>query len=145
MGQYLYTVTEAAELLKLHPKTLRKKIRSGELQSTRVGKQYRITQSQLEEYCGASLDSTNAVSQFIRREALVSTVFDIHAISPEDSSRITNYLLATQKNSRDEDTKSKLRIDCIYYQEIGNLKILLNGDSETIRHAMKLVETLMSS
>lgn len=144
MGQYLYTVTEAANLLKLHPKTLRRKIRSGEIQSTKVGKQYRLTRSQLEDFCGTPIGTSPDSSSVINRKVLVSSVIDIHAISQEDSSHITNYLLASLKNEAGESSLSSTRIDSIYSPELGYLKIMISGDSPVVRDLMKMLERLTS-
>ena len=145
MNQYLYTVTEAAKLLKLHPKTLRRKIQKGEIQSTKIGKQYRLTRTQLEDFCGTTLSGSYLDSSpETQRRVLVSTVIDIHAISEEDSSRITNYLLASQKNEPAESILSLTRIDSIYSPELGYLKVLISGDSPVVRDLMTMIEKLIS-
>ena len=144
MNQYLFTVNEAANLLKLHPKTLRRKIQSGEIESTKVGKQYRLTRNQLEDFCGSPIGDSPDLGPVTRRKVLVSTVIDIHAISQEDSSRITNYLMASQKNEAVESNQSSSRIDSIYSPELGYLKILISGDSSVVRELMKIIEKLTS-
>lgn len=144
MNQYLYTVSEAAKLLKLHPKTLRRKIQSGEISSTRVGKQYRLSGEQLRDYCGGDLEFSHQTTS-TRRRVLVSTVIDIHAISEDDSTRISNYLMASQKNAEPGFESKRLRIDSIYERDIGYLKILITGENSVVRDLMKLVDSLLSS
>jgi len=140
----MYTVTEAARLLKLHPKTLRRKIQQGEIESTRLGKQYRITVAQLEAYLGAELAPDSAIKPETSRRVFVSSVIDLHAISPEESSRISNYLLASQKNAGMARGRNPTRIDSIYEPEFGYLKVLISGDSDVVRGLLKLIETLTS-
>ena len=52
MANTLLTVDEAAEALKLHPKTVLRHIREGRLEATRIGKAYRIDRSKLDAFAG---------------------------------------------------------------------------------------------
>ena len=45
-----YTIEEAAELLSCHKDTIRRAIRAGTLKAGRLGKDYRISRPDLEEY-----------------------------------------------------------------------------------------------
>lgn len=53
----IYTITETAEYLKLHPQTVRKMIKDGRLRPTAVGMRVRIKASDLRAYLD---DDTNA-------------------------------------------------------------------------------------
>lgn len=44
-----YTIEEAAQLLKLHPQTLRRWIHQGKLRAKRFGKQYRLRWEEIEQ------------------------------------------------------------------------------------------------
>lgn len=46
--QQIYTVNEVAQLLRVHPRTVRNMIRDGELEAFMVRSEYRITQSALD-------------------------------------------------------------------------------------------------
>ncbi len=48
MQEQVYTIDEAAEALRVHPDTIRRMIRKGELRYSRVGRQYRIPQSEID-------------------------------------------------------------------------------------------------
>lgn len=48
--EQVYTVEEVARLLKLSVQTVRTLVLSGELRSKKIGRQYRITQTMLDEY-----------------------------------------------------------------------------------------------
>lgn len=50
MTTKFYTVQEVAEFLRVNERTVLNFIASGELKATRVGRQYRISQEQLDEY-----------------------------------------------------------------------------------------------
>jgi excisionase family DNA binding protein len=50
MPERIYTLDEAAKWLGFHRNTIRKWIESGELVATRPGKEFRIRQSDLDEF-----------------------------------------------------------------------------------------------
>jgi excisionase family DNA binding protein len=50
MQEKLYTVDEVAEHVKKHPISIRRAIRAGKLQTVRVGKSIRISESALEAW-----------------------------------------------------------------------------------------------
>lgn len=49
-AEQVYTIEEIARILKVSEQTVRQLVLSGELRSKRVGRQYRITQTMLDEY-----------------------------------------------------------------------------------------------
>jgi excisionase family DNA binding protein len=135
MTQELYTVAEAANILKLHVKTLRRKIRDGELESTRVGKQYRISRQQLEAFCGQELSDEPVSPVGVRRHVFTSTVVAVDAISADDSSRLTNQLMGALNAG-----PGNPRVDCLYHPEIGQLKVIVNGDLTGTREILSIIE-----
>lgn len=50
MNDYLYTVDEIAQILRISPYTTRKWLREGKLQGTKQGKSWRMTTKQLTEH-----------------------------------------------------------------------------------------------
>jgi excisionase family DNA binding protein len=46
----IFTLNEVAELLGCHVETLRREIRSGSLRAAKIGKDYRVSKTDLEEY-----------------------------------------------------------------------------------------------
>lgn len=48
MTEQLFTTDEAAELLKVHPETVRNWIRRGELVAIKIGRQWRVKRADLE-------------------------------------------------------------------------------------------------
>lgn len=48
--EQVYSIDEAAQMLRVHPDTIRRMIKRGELQANRVGRQYRIPRSELEKF-----------------------------------------------------------------------------------------------
>lgn len=45
-----FTLAEAAEMLHVHPETLRRAIKTEQLQAAKIGKEYRISKTELEAY-----------------------------------------------------------------------------------------------
>lgn len=52
MQEQVYSIEDAARALKVHPDTIRRMIKRGELQAHRVGRQYRIRQSEIDRILG---------------------------------------------------------------------------------------------
>jgi excisionase family DNA binding protein len=121
-----YTPDEVAERLDLHVRTVRRFIREGKLKAVRIGKQYRIASRDLDDFVGADERRDSPSRDSRRRRVIVSTAVDIEAISPEQSYRIATMLTGTFNAARDESPGK--RLDCIYYEELGRLRIVINAD-----------------
>jgi excisionase family DNA binding protein len=87
MSEHLHTVEEAAERLKLHPKTVLRLIRSEKLRATKIGKSYRILRSDLDAFSGAPNERPSP--------ARVTMVVDVPEVSGEASARLATMLQAT--------------------------------------------------
>lgn len=137
MSGNLYTVAEAAERLKLHVKTVLSFIRDGRLKATRVGKQYRITQSDLDAFAGEQPPQPRRT-----RHVEVSCIVEIDAISLETTTRAVTHLQAALKGRSPDDAHAQL--DTIYYEEIGRLKLIISASPETTASLLKLVPILIA-
>ncbi|HEV3330678.1 MAG TPA: helix-turn-helix domain-containing protein [Bryobacteraceae bacterium] len=134
MAEELYTVDQVAELLNLHVRTVRSYVREGRLKAVRIGKSYRIAGEDLAVLTG------RPASTFVRepvgrqRYVEVSSIVEIDAISPDAAIRLMNTLVALAK-SHDDD--QPLRIENIYNQERGRLKVILTGSIGTVASFLK--------
>jgi excisionase family DNA binding protein len=137
----LYSVEEVAGRLGLHVRTVRAYLRTGRLKGVRIGKQYRISQGDLDTLIGGTARQ-HAEPVRRHRHVDVSTIVQIDVISPESVDRVTNMLMAAAKTPRSEE--QPLRIDTTYDAERARLKIFLSGSMETTVSFLKLVETLTS-
>lgn len=110
-----YSVNEVAAKLDLHPRTIRRRISQGDLQATKIGKQYRISIEQVNELLGSEkFDSKNIVS--------VSSVIEITNISEqkviEIQSKMTSIFLtgvfqgALNYSFNRDLNKLKIFLDC---------------------------------
>jgi excisionase family DNA binding protein len=137
MSGNLYTVAEAAERLKLHVKTVLGFIRDGRLKAARVGKQYRITQSDLDAFAGEQAPQPRRT-----RHVEVSSIVEIDAISLETATRAVTHLQGALKGRSPDDAHAQL--DTIYYEDIGRLKLIISAGPETTASLLNLVPILIA-
>lgn len=137
-----YSPDEVAELLNLHVRTVRRYIREGRLKASRIGKQYRIAASDLEALAGSDRASSSAALTRRRRRVLVSTTVDIEAIGPDETYRITTALGGAF--SAEQQSPAGKRIDCIYYEEQGRLRIIVNAELEAANAILGLIGFLLT-
>jgi excisionase family DNA binding protein len=141
-GKQLFTVDEVAERLNLHVKTVRRFIRDGRLPAKRIGKEYRITRSALDEFAGTSAGSSNgAIAR--TRQILVSSIVDVDAISPEDSQRITTLIMAGLNARRGEPDFP--RVDSVYDADRGRLRIMITASPTLTCDLLRIIATLAES
>jgi excisionase family DNA binding protein len=138
MHSPLYTVDQVAERLNLHAKTVRRYIREGRLKATRIGKEYRVTRGHLDAFAGAP-DPDPIVRT---RQMTVSSIVDVDAISPDDSQRVTTMLMAALNSRKGEPDYP--RVDTIYYEERGRLRVTITATAELTCDLIRLIETLAS-
>jgi excisionase family DNA binding protein len=141
-GKQLFTVDEVAERLNLHVKTVRRFIREGRLPAKRIGKEYRITHSALDEFAGTSAGSPNgAIAR--TRQILVSSIVDVDAISPEDSQRITTLTMAGLNARRGEPDFP--RVDSVYDADRGRLRIMITASPTLTCDLLRIIAALAES
>jgi excisionase family DNA binding protein len=136
MSQHLYTVEQVAGRLNLHAKTVRRYIRDGRLKAKRIGKEYRVTHVDLDEFAGAP-----PTEPIVRtRQVTVSSIVDVDAISPDDSQRITTLLMAALNSRKGEPDHP--RVDTIYYEERGQLRVTITAGAALTCDLIRLIEML---
>jgi excisionase family DNA binding protein len=138
LAKQLYTVDEVAERLNLHVKTVRRYIQQGKLPAKRIGKEYRITRSALDEFSGSTPPDPQHVSQ--TRQVIASSIVDIDAISPEDSQRITTFVMAGLNARRGEGDFP--RVDSLYDTERGRLRIMITASPQLTSDLLLTINTL---
>jgi excisionase family DNA binding protein len=134
----LLPLEEVARQLGIHIKTARRQIREGHLQAVKVGRQYRVAASELARVMGQG--TTAGAAEPVRRERHVeaSTIVQIDAISPEDASRIVNGVGGAIKG-RDRRTDTPLRVDTIYDETRGRLKVIVSGSLASTSFLLQLI------
>jgi excisionase family DNA binding protein len=137
----LLSVFDVAKRLNLHVKTVRGYVRDGRLKAVRIGKQYRIARADLEAFTGLPLPLTESERANRRREQSVSCVVGCDAISPESSGRIEEALKAFAH--RDGNVGEPLRVETIYDERIGHLKVMLFGGLNSTAAALNFIGAVL--
>lgn len=141
MAQRFYSAEQVADLLGLHVKTVRAYVRDGRLRATRVGKQYRIAREDLAAFTGVSPPPNAPTAP----HAETSSIVQIDGIGREATVRLTNTVLATVhgRHGRGGDGGGRLRVETVYDEERGSLKIIILGDLDTTADLLKVVHALL--
>jgi excisionase family DNA binding protein len=137
MSQELYSVEQVTELLGLHVKTVRNYVREGRLKAVRIGKQYRIAGEDLAAMTGRPAASFKPEPVRRERHVEVSSIVEIDAISPESANRLTNALVGGSQNHGEGD--QALRVESIYNQERGRLKVIITGSIGTVTYLLRSI------
>jgi excisionase family DNA binding protein len=133
MSEQLHTVQQAADRLKLHPKTVLRLIHEGRLKGSRIGKSYRILESDLQAFAG--------VAAGVRRApmgARVTCVVEIEDVSIEQASRIANVLNAALVSR--EARPEPLRMTTAYDPDARRMKAVLFADAADTAAWLRLLD-----
>lgn len=143
MAEPLYSVEQVADLLGLHVKTVRNYVRDGRLKAVRIGKQYRIARADLESLTGGPVAAP--VRETVRRERRVevTSIVQIDAIDPDTMSRLSTLLLGSANSRPDSD--ERLRVQTIYDEERGSMKIVVVGGPDSSAELLRLVNVVLES
>jgi excisionase family DNA binding protein len=136
-----YSVSQVADLLGLHVKTVRGYVRDGRLKAVRIGKQYRITRGDLEAFTGYPVEPPARETARRVRKVEVSSVVQVDVISPDAVRRLTNTLMAAV-GVRPDDPE-RLRLQLVYDEEQASLKIIVIGGLADSAEIMRLVVALL--
>ena len=139
MSQELYSVEQVAERLGLHVKTVRAYVREGKLKAVRIGKSYRITREDLENFTGHS-EAREAARR--TRHIEVSTVVNIDAVSKDLAYRLTTALTSSVNGRANE---VPVHIDSVYDETRARLKLILSADAETTSALLGMVSLIASN
>lgn len=141
MSQDLFSVMDIATRLNLHVKTVRNYVRDGRLKATRIGKQYRISRADLEAFTGHPVPPTPGEIARRHRHVEVSGVVQIDAVSPEIAAQLENSLSAFVRARAQQE--QPLRVNTIYDENIGHMKIILLGGASETGSALKLITAVL--
>ena len=157
MKEKFYTIDQIAEILGMHHKTIRKFITEGKLRANKVGKQWRISEHDLNlfmednsvniksnnklesekiEFSNGDIDINNRTSKIN-----VSTVIDINEVDIDEHRRISNTILALM-NSKDSKMGNST-INIKYYKSDKNLKVMLWGNIKFTYEMLDFISTII--
>lgn len=136
MAEEMYSVEQVADLLGLHVRTVRGYIRSGRLNAVRIGKQYRISRSDLEVFTGQqSVETAGAAS------VEVSSIVQIDGVDRRSADRLGTLVLAGVNTDR--GASSPLRVQTVYDEERHRLKIVVLGSAGDTAEVLRLLEAVL--
>ena len=144
MTEKLYSIAELAEILKLHPKTLLRFIHENKITAKKIGRSWMVTEEALKTYVHGELAQNKPatgkpVYEDLYQRIHVSAVIEISEHSSEETTRISNTLMAMLNSAGNEEG---IRFDCVYYPEIEKAKYLVHGKPEGIRRILQAFEIL---
>ena len=131
------TAEQAAERLHLHPKTVRRFIREGRLRATRIGKSYRILESDLAEFAGGQAESAS------EPRPRVTSVVDIDNVDSETAQRLARFFPGALY-SRDP-RPDPVSLQVLYDPERQQLKVLLAGSPSRVAAYLGHIELTLAA
>ncbi|MBF0662571.1 MULTISPECIES: helix-turn-helix domain-containing protein [unclassified Rhodococcus (in: high G+C Gram-positive bacteria)] len=142
MEETLLSVEQVAERLGLHVRTVRNYVRDGKLPAVRIGKQYRIAHTDLDAFTGRAVPAPPRETVRRQRHTDVSSIVDIDAVSPETAHRLTTVLTAAAGT---RDAGPPLRIDTVYDEERGRMKVVVLGGLADTARLLDYIEGILAS
>lgn len=137
----LYTVDQAAELLRLHVKTVRGYVRHGRLKATRIGKSYRIARADLEALAGTSLPTPARHAAARHRQAYASSVIRVDAVSPDLRDRVAGLIYGVAGTP--PQGSERLHITINYDEEHASMTVILTGGLTSCAEILRLVSAVV--
>ncbi len=143
MEQLFFSVEETAELLNLHPKTVRRFIREEQIKAVKIGRAWRISRENLKEYTHGELAAPRNDEKAptgIEARINVSAVIEIEESPAGEASRISNSLIALL-NCKDPSW-GESRYDFIYHPETKRARFILYGTPLFLSVVFKSMEVI---
>ncbi|WOO37598.1 helix-turn-helix domain-containing protein [Anaerocolumna sp. AGMB13020] len=152
MKDNFYTIYQVADQLGMSHKTIRSFISDGRLKASKVGKQWRITEAELQSFVhqGESTEdepkeSLNNISFELPSEGTenhikVSAVLDIIQQDKEQFMRLSNTLLANMNGGGFKLRGCTLNVK--YYEQDRSVKIFLWGSISFIQDMLETIKML---
>ncbi len=131
----MYSISDVAQMLNLHPKTVGRFIREGRIKARKVGREWRITKAEIHEFTHGE-ESTPKPSLLDRID--VSTVIELDECQSAEVSRISNNLLALL-NCKDPSW-GEARYELLYHPESGKARFILNGKPAFVKTVLELLD-----
>lgn len=145
MSDKFYSVESIAQMLGIHPKTVRRYITEGKLRAAKVGKQYRVTGHDLSLFVeNHSPDVNSGSGNTSSPETLtVSAVADINARDRNEADRISSMLLAVMNTQNPLLNRTSLNVR--QYEGGHQLRVMLWGNVRFVIQMLECIETLGGS
>ncbi|WP_426750258.1 helix-turn-helix domain-containing protein [Myxococcus sp. Y35] len=133
MSHDLVTVDQAAEQLKLHPKTVLRHIRDGRLPAARIGKAYRIDRAKLDAFAGVVSSRADA-----RDDVRATCIVDIPRMTPEGAERMATFLNAAAMTGNAKT--SPLHVNTAFDPLAQTLKVVVIGNPSDAARLLEMLQ-----
>jgi excisionase family DNA binding protein len=142
-----YTIYQVADQLEMSHKTIRNFISDGRLKASKVGKQWRIAEADLESFMnqGESSEdkpeeSLNSISFELPSEGTEDQIKVSAVLDKEQFMRLSNTLLANMNGGGFKVRGCTLNVK--YYEQDRTVKIFLWGSINFIQDMLETIKTL---
>lgn len=136
MSEAFHTVEQAAERLKLHPKTVLRLIREGRLRATRIGKSYRILRSDLEAFAGVARPANPA-------GARVTSIVDVPDVDPDRAQRLAMYFTSARMGA--DAHPDPMHIEVAHDPVRRSLKVVMMGSPGDTAAMLRMLDTALEA
>jgi excisionase family DNA binding protein len=143
MRDELLTVDQVAQIVGLHPRTVRRYIREGSLKAKKLGKQWRIQRRDVDALTGKEANTEEAVTDSEAERVHVSAVVDIRVDNEEEADRVFNAMLAAVTGKGPE--YGVVHYESLYLRDEQKARLLFWGDAAFIGGALITVHRVSSS
>lgn len=141
MTERFYSVEQVAERLGLHVRTIRNYVRDGRLNAVRIGKQYRISHADLEDFTRST--ATAAPDPAPRqRHTEVSSIVEIEAVDADTAHRLTTAL--TSSATHDRQGGRPLRVQTVYDPDRSRMKVIVLGGTADTARLLDYIEGILA-
>lgn len=138
MSDNLITVEQAAERLNLHPRTVLRYIRNGQLPATRVGKSYRISKARLEAFVGIESTPPEAATG-----ARATCIVDIPGIGVEEAERLATFLQAVALTG--DASATPLHLETAFDPVAKSMKVVIIGSPTDAGKLLEMLQLRVAS
>ncbi len=142
MPEKYYTAEQAAELLKMHIKTVQRYIREGKLRANKVGKSWRITGHDLSVFAEGAQGHADSPLRIDAPRVSISAVADMEGIGREEAIRIMNTLTAAANVKPPEYGTSSFTAQ--YLEPEGKIRLMLWGNLPFMEAILSYISALTS-
>ena len=140
MSEKYYSVESIAQILGIHPKTVRRYITDGKLRAAKVGKQYRVTGHDLSLFVEARGLDADTEAHDKPKVPSVSAVADIDVRDRDEADRISSMLLAVMNTQDPIMSRSSLNVR--QYEGSHQLRVMLWGNPRFVIQMLECIEAL---
>jgi excisionase family DNA binding protein len=147
----VYKVEDLAELLEMHPRTIRRYIREGKLGASKVGGEWRISEEDVSMFTGGKVrklhdeakhdieEYLNSNKSEIDGKYQVCSVIDCY-IDSNQAARISQELIKLMNN--DDPMRGKAKFQYVYLQEEKKCRFVIWGTPDFVAKLLSAIGEL---